>query len=431
MPAELFVLGTSQSVAPACVRERMHVDLVEVFAGLRRIREVPGLLDEAVPVATCGRLEVYGLSRHPLRATRVLKDLLAARTGMTREELDAHSYTRWGEDAARHLFRVAAGLDSVIYGEAQILGQVRDAMAHPSTEQVSGSFMKRLFQSALAAGKRVRAETEIGRGSASVAGAALCLLEAEVRTFADRTALVLGAGETGALVARLLRKAGVGRLLVANRTLAHAEALAGELDGEAYELHAVPALVAEADILVGAITGRDDLVTVDVVRAAVETNPAPRYLLDLAHPRNFSKDLSALPDVRLLDLAQIFHQVEEAKEARAAQVPRAEAIVEAEVENFVQWVRSRESAPVLRALREQVLAMAQEEAERHGRGKSAEEREELARFARSLARTLLHAPTVAIREADPGTPEGQWLLRAAPSLFGVEANGDAQVGSVG
>ena len=431
MAAELFVLGTSQAVAPACVRERMHVDLDEVFRGLVRLREIPGLLDEAVPLATCGRLEVYGLSRHPLRAVKAMKDLLGARAGMDRQEVDAHSYTRWGEDAARHLFRVASGLDSVIYGEAQILGQVRDALAHPGADQVAGTFMKRLFQSALASGKRVRTETDIGRGSASVAGAALCLLEAEGGDYSGLTALVLGAGETGALVARLLRKAGVTRILVANRTVATAERLAAELGGEAHGLDALGQLLPRADIVVGAVTGRDDLVTVDTMRAALGDEPRRRFLIDLAHPRNFAADVADLPGVWLLDLAQIFERVEEARSARAAQVPRAETIVEAEVENFAHWVRSRMSAPVLRAVREQILALARDEAERRARGKSPEEREELTRFARSLARTLLHAPTVAIRDADPGTPEGQGLLRAAPTLFGLDGAEDDAVGGVG
>lgn len=431
MAAELFVLGTSQSVANARVRARMHVDLDEVYAGIARIRAVPGLLDEAVPVATCGRLEVYGLSRHPLRAAGAMKDLLCSRTGMGRDELDAHSYTRWGEDAARHLFRVASGLDSVVYGEAQILGQVRDAMAHPSTDAVAGSFMKRLFQSALAAGKRVRAETEIGRGSASVAGAALCLLELEVGSFAGKTAVVLGAGETGALVARLLHKAGVGRLIVVNRTVSTAEAVAGGLGAEAAGLDALTAFLPDADIVVGAVTGKTDLVPAAMLRSVAERDgERPFHLLDLAHPPNFAQEVGRVPGVRLLGLARVFEQVEEARQARAAQVPRAEAIVEAEVENFVLWVRSRQSAPVLRAVREQVLAMAQEEAERRARGRSPEEREELARFARSLARTLLHAPTLAIRDADPATPEGQWLLRAAPALFGLPGDGDDAVDRV-
>ncbi|HSG09636.1 MAG TPA: glutamyl-tRNA reductase [Longimicrobiales bacterium] len=431
MAAELFVLGTSHSVAPACIRERMHIDLEEIVGGLRRLEEIPGLLDEAVPLVTCGRLEVYGLSQHPLRACRAMKDLLGTRTGMARDDLDAHSYTRWGEDAARHLFRVASGLDSVIYGEAQILGQVRDALADPATEDLSGTFMKRLFQSALAAGKRVRAETDIGRGSASVVGAALCLLEEEAGTFEGMTALILGAGETGALMARLLRKAGVSKVLVANRTIATAGRLASELGGESFGLDEYPGLLSRADIVVGAVTGRSNLVTADVVRAAVPEGSGRKYFLDLAHPRNLEPDLAQVPGIWLLDLAQIFGRAEGARQARAAQVPRAETIVEAEVENFVHWVRSRSSAPVLRAVREQILALAHDEAERRARGKSPEEREELARFARSLARTLLHAPTVAIREADPGTPEGQWLLRAAPALFGLDDQGAGVAGGAG
>ena len=418
MALELFVVGTSQSVASVCVRERMHVDLAEVYAGLARLKATPGMLEEAVAVATCARLEVYGLSRRPRRTLRVLRDLMSDRTGLSREELAAHSYVRWGDDAVRHLFRLASGLDSVIYGEAQILGQVREAMMHPATDTVAGSFTKRLFPSALAAGKRVRSETEIGRGAASVAGAALCLLEAEVGALDSRTALVLGAGETGALVARLLHKAGVARVMIANRTLSRAEQLAADTGGEGYTLDDVPGLLPQADILVGAVTGRDDLVTVDMMRA-VSGDGQRRFLLDLAHPRNFPADVQGVPGVWLMDLAQVFARVEATLHSRAAQVPRAEAIVDAEVENFALWVRSRETAPVLRAVREQVLALAQEEAERRARGRPEAEREELLRFARSLARTLLHSPTVAIRDADPASPEGQWLLRTAASLFGV------------
>ena len=197
--AKLFIVGTSQSVASASVRERMYVELEELYGELRRFRHDTRIIEEAVPLFTCGRMELYCVSPRPLRALKVLRKTISVRSGLSEEELDAHSYTHWGDQAARHLFRVASGLDSVIYGEAQILGQVREALLHPATEGVGGSFMKRLFQSALAAGKRVRTETEIGRGSASVAGAALCVLETEAGSFRDKSALVLGAGETGAL----------------------------------------------------------------------------------------------------------------------------------------------------------------------------------------------------------------------------------------
>jgi glutamyl-tRNA reductase len=419
MPVELFVLGTSTSVAPEAVRERLHIDLDEVYAGLRRLTRSNGLVDEAVPLATCGRLEVYGLSSRPDRAIRVLRDLVATRTGVARGELDAHSYIHRGDEAARHLFGVASGLESVIYGEAQILGQVHDALHHPSTEAVAGTFMTRLFQSALAAGKRVRAETDIGRGSASIAGAALRLLDVEAGTLVGRTVLVIGAGDTGALVARLLRKERVGRLLIANRTLEHAIVVAEELGGEAYGLEALPELLLDADIVVGAVAGRDDLVTSELLASIAAADAKPRHFLDLSHPRSFSPDIADIDGVELLDLARVFARVEAARGARAAQVPHARAIVDAEVESFAEWVRSRQTASVLRAVREQVMEMARVEAHRRSRGLSEAERENMQRFAHSLARTLLHTPTLAIRAADPGSPEGRWLLRSATSLFGV------------
>ena len=417
--AEIFVLGTSTSVAPSRVRERLHVDLDDVFRALEDLTARSDLMREAIPLSTCGRLEVYGVSARPARAGRVLRDMVAARTGIPAREVEVHTYVRHEDDAARHLFRVAAGLDSVVFGEAQILGQVQSAMEDPRASRVAGSLLNRLFQQALAAGKRVRAETEIGRGSASVAGAALKLLRAEMGSLAGRTAVVVGTGETGTLVARLLVKEGLGRLLVVNRTLERAEALAGELGGVAYVLEALPELLAGADVVVGAAGGTETLMTASMLEPIAKAHPRERFFLDLAHPRSVSSDLDAVDGVRVLDLGQILERVAAAREARAAQVPQAQAIVDEEVERFGTWRRSREAASVLRSIREQVMAIAESEANRRSRGLDEGEREDLQRFARSLARTLLHAPTVAIRGADPASPEGRWLLRSASSLFGV------------
>jgi len=216
---ELFVLGTNQSVASAQERERLHVDLEEIYGALSLLRGVNGLLAEALPLLTCGRMELYGVSERPDRALRLLRDLMAERTGVSVGHIATHSYSLRGAEAAKHLFRVASGLDSVIHGEAQILGQVREAFQHPYADDVAGPWLKRLFQSSLVAGKRVRTETEIGRGAAAVASASLALLEREMDPLANVKAVVLGAGGTGALMARLLRKQGVRRLVVANRTV--------------------------------------------------------------------------------------------------------------------------------------------------------------------------------------------------------------------
>jgi glutamyl-tRNA reductase len=415
---EIFVLGTSTSVAPWTVRERLHVDLGEIYDNLERLTATRDLLVEAVPLATCGRLEVYGVSARPARAIRLLRDFVGTRAGFTVTELETHSYVRHGDEAARHLFRVASGLDSVVFGEAQILGQVQAALEHPSTAKVARTLLTRLFQRALTAGKRVRAETEIGRGSASVAGASLKLLQTEVGSFAGRTAVVVGSGDTGALVARLLRKEGLARLVVVNRTFERAQALASALGAAAHPLEELESLLAGADVVVGAAADAKDLVTAATLAPVVRAHPRLRYFLDLAHPRNFSRDLVDVPGARVLDLAQVFERVSAAREARAAQEPRAQAIVDEEVERFAAWRRSRQAASVLRAIREQVLTLAHDEAKR-SRGWSEEQRAALERFAHSLARTLLHAPTVAIRGADPASAEGQWLLRSASSLFGI------------
>jgi len=418
---ELFVVGTSQSVAPIRVRERMHVDLDEVYSALGALLTERGVVDEAIPLATCGRLELYCVSSEPERALKMLVRLLARRTGVPSDELRSHIYALKGPTAVRHLFRVASGLDSVVHGEAQILGQVREAAHHPLSMTSKGPVLHRMFEMALATGKKVRTETDIGRGAASLASASLRMVEREMRSLADATALVIGAGETGALMARLLRKSGIGRLIIANRTEETARELAGPLGGEAVGLDRLPELLREADLVVGAVTASEWLVTADMMRAAARpSEERPIRFLDLAHPRNFDPALPELPGVRLFDLDHVFERVEAARAARAAQVPRAEAIVREQAEIYGRWLRSRRSVEVLKAVRRQVLSLARTEAERFGQGRSEEEKEQMRLLARSLARTLLHQPTVALRDADPESPEGRFMLEAAPVLFGVD-----------
>jgi glutamyl-tRNA reductase len=421
---ELFVVGTSQSVAPTRVRERMHVDLDEVYAALGSLLTERGILEEAIPLATCGRLELYCVSEEPDRALKVLVRLLARRTGVRSDELRPHIYALRGTTAVRHLFRVASGLDSVVHGEAQILGQVREAAHHPLAMTSKGPVLHRMFEMGLQTGKKVRTQTDIGRGAASLASASLKMVEREMGPLGEARALVIGAGETGALRARLLQKAGVGSLVVANRTTDTAHQVARPLGGTGAGLDRLPELLAEADLVVGAVTAGEWLVTTDMMRELV-TSRGRRELrfLDLAHPRNFDPALAEIDGVTLLDLDHVFRRVEEARAARAAQVPRAEQIVREQAERFAQWLRSRRGVDVLKAVRRQVLELARAEAERFGQGRSEEEREQMRLLARSLARTILHTPTVALREADPESPEGRFLLETAPALFGVEPGG--------
>ena len=423
---EIFVIGTSQSVASAAVRERMFVDLEEIYETVGELLSSTGLLDEAIPLATCGRLELYCVASDPDRAVKVLVRMMERRTGAERGDYHDHVYALRGATAVRHLFRVASGLDSVIHGEAQILGQVREAARDRRAVMTKGAVLHRLFEMALATGKKVRTETEIGRGAASLAGAALRMVEREMKDLRSATALVVGAGDTGTLVARLLVKAGVGELIVANRTLETAEATAGPLGARALGLDEIREGLVRADLVVGAVTSDRYVVTPEMVAE----RDGSLHLLDLAHPRNFDPALAELPGIRLFDLDHVFQRVETARASRAAQVPRAEAIVQEQAESFAGWLRSRQGVDVLRAVRKHVLEVAQEEASRFAKGRSDEEQERIRRFARSMARTILHQPTLALRDADPDSAAGRSLLEAAPALFGVgPESSDRKAGS--
>lgn len=425
---QIFVLGTSQSVASAAMREQMYVDLEEMYETLGELLTSRTVLDEAVPLATCGRLELYCVAENPDRAVKLLVRMMERRTGLGRDSFREHVYTLRKSEAVRHLLRVASGLDSVVHGEAQILGQVREAARDRRAVMTKGPILHRLFETALATGKKVRSETEIGRGAASLAGAALQMVEREMKELDASTALVIGAGDTGSLVARLLAKAGVGELILANRTLETARATASSLGADVISLEEIPDGLARADLVVGAVTADDFVVSVDTL-ASLNGRRAdrPRYFLDLAHPRNFDPRLAEVDGVELFDLDHVFERVEAARASRAAQVPRAEAIVRSQAEDFGRWLRSRQGVDVLRAVREHVLDVAQEEADRFGRGRSEEEREQIRRFARSMARTLLHRPTVALREADPEDPSGRSILEAAPALFGVKIDEGVEI----
>jgi len=418
---QIFVIGTSQSVASAAMREQMYVDLEEIYETLGELLTTRGLFDEAVPLATCGRLELYCVASDPDRAVKLLVRMMERRTGIGRDGLREHVYSLRGPTAVRHLLRVASGLDSVVHGEAQILGQVREAARDRRAVMTKGPVLHRLFETALATGKKVRTETDIGRGAASLAGAALQMVRRDMKSLEASTALVVGTGDTGSLVARLLSKTGVGRLLLANRTLETARGMADSLGADVLGLDELGAGIAQADLVVGAVTADDHLVRPDdLVELGERDGGEPRYFLDLAHPRNFDPAIADLSGVELFDLDHVFERVEAAKASRAAQVPRAEAIVVDQAEHFSRWLRSRQGVDVLKAVRAHVLDVAREEAQRFARGRSEEEQEEIRRFARAMARTLLHQPTVALRDADPRSPAGRSILEAAPALFGVD-----------
>jgi glutamyl-tRNA reductase len=418
---DLFLLGTSHVVASAPIRERMHIEASRVREGLERLTGPERPFAEVVLLSTCARYEVYGVASDPDRAVKLLRRLILRETHVGSDHLAAHSYVKTGADAAKHLMRVASGLESAIQGEAQILGQVKDTLGSDPPPPTLGPVLQRLLQSAISTGKRVRSETEIGQGAASLAGAAIQLLESRKGTLSGRSVLVIGAGETGALVTRLLRKTGVGRIMVANRSFEAARDLARCIEGEAFALSDVPELLSRADVVIGAVASPHRMVNADILSKTMErADASPPVFLDLAHPRNFDPDIQEVPGVELIDLQVVHDRVKAVQEARSAQVPLAEAIVEEELETFRTWVRARGAVPVVTAVRRQVLDLAAREAERFSRGLDEAQQDAVQEFARSFARSLLHRPTVALREVDTSTPQGRFFLDQVEVMFRLD-----------
>jgi glutamyl-tRNA reductase len=335
MALPLYLVGLSHKTAPVEVRERAALDpAVALPAALRR-------LGKAVVLSTCNRTEIYGVG-----APEEAKALLRERGVEPR-----YLYVKEGMEVLRHLFRVAAGLDSLVVGEAQILGQVREALFLARAHKATESLLEKAFQSAIALGKRARSETAIGAGAVSVAYAALDLAQAVYGDLTGLTVAVLGAGEMAELFLTHLRAHGVGRVLVVNRTAERAKALAERLGGEAFALEALPQVLAEADLVVASAAAPHYLVRPeDLPRRA-----KPLFLIDIALPRNIDPRVGRLPHAYLYNLDDLQRVVEKNLKARLGEVPKVEALIEKALGDYLEWYAGHRVREAIRALEERLL----------------------------------------------------------------------------
>jgi glutamyl-tRNA reductase len=334
-------------------------------------------------------------------------------------------YTLADGDAARHLLRVAAGLDSMVLGEAEILGQVKDALAAAVAESASGTLLDRLLTTALRAGKRARTETEIGAGTVSVASAAVALAGKVFSDLAECQVLVVGAGETARLAGQHFALRRPAALRVANRTPERAAALAQALGGEAISLDTLSSAVAAADVVVFATSAGRPLLGSETVREALRARRGrPLLLLDLGVPRNVEAGVAALDGVFLHTVDAVRGHVDENLCRRRRAVPRVEAIVEEELATFLDWVRSLEVTPTLRALRERFEEVRAAEVGRHLGRFSKEDAERVESLTRSLVNKLLHTPMTRLKALANGNGEDLRRLDAVRELFDLEAKSE-------
>jgi glutamyl-tRNA reductase len=363
LSVRLFAIGLSHQTAPIELRERVDFAREGLEAALAGLA-ARNIAREMAVLSTCNRAEVYVAADTDDAVDRVAR-FFGEYHGVSPEDLQSHLYVHQGADAARHLFRVAAGLESLVVGEPQILGQVKSAYTVASDQHYTGTVLNRLFHLAFSAGKRVRTETGLGEGAVSVSYAAISLAKKIFGDLSRLEVLILGTGEMGKLTGLHLRAQGVRGITVASRTRATADRLAEQIDGAACDWVDLDMALSRADIVVTATGAPAAILTkADIQRVMKTRRERPLFIIDIALPRDLDPDAGTLEQVFLYNLDDLQGIVKKNLERRGAELARADAIVSSEAAKFAAWLQSREIIPTVVALRERFESIRRAELDR-------------------------------------------------------------------
>ena len=417
--SEQLALGVSHKTAPLDLRERLSLTEGSAVGALRELTQAPGI-HEAAAISTCNRTELYLIVSDPVEAESTALGVLSRQAEIRPTELLGHLYSYRSTEAARHLLRVTAGLDSMIVGEAEVQGQVKRAYELALVEGATGPILNRLFRGALAAGGRAREETGISEKGVSIPSVAVELARRALGDLSDRRVLVVGAGETAELVARALVARGVGAVFVANRHYDRAIGLAQRFDGSAVRFEELPEQLQEADIVVTATNSPHHIVERDELSVVMAARPErPLMLIDIAVPRDIEPACREVPGVTVHDIDDVQQIVERNASGREAEATRAERIIDAGLERFERWLGLQEVVPTISALREHGDEVVRRVlAENEGRWESLSEadRERVEKMAAAIASRILHDPTLRIRRS-ACSGESYFFISALRELF--------------
>jgi glutamyl-tRNA reductase len=420
--SDLLALGVSHKTAPLDLRERLSLTEGRAAGALRELTEVAGI-HEAAAISTCNRTELYLVVSDPVEAESTALGVLTRQADIRPTELLGHLYSLRSGEAVRHLFRVTAGLDSMIVGEAEIQGQVKRAYELALVEGGTGPILNRLFRGALAAGGRAREKTGISEKNVSIPSVAVELARRTLGDLADRRVLVLGAGETAELLARALVSRGASGVFVANRHYDRAIGLAERFEGNAVRFEELPEQLEQADIVVSATNSPHHIVERDELEHVMTSRKGrPLLLVDIAVPRDIEPACREIAAVSLHDIDDVQQIVERNASGREAEARLAERILDAEQDRFERWLASLEVVPTISALRERAdEVVGRVLAENEGRWKDLSEadRERLSTMAKAIASRLLHEPTLRMKRS-AGSDEAYLYVSALRELFGLD-----------
>ncbi len=416
----LLAFGINHKTAPVDIREKVAFPPETINSALLDILSCSSV-NEAAIVSTCNRTELYIGSDD--ESDREVIEWFRSYHKLSAKELDPYLFTHSENAAVQHVLRVASGLDSLVLGEPQILGQIKDAYQKASAAGAIGQQLNRLFQHTFAVAKQVRTETAIGASPVSVAFAAVSLSKQIFADVSEHTALLIGAGETIELVARHLHEQGIKKIIVANRTVERAQELAQLFDGEAIALADIPERLLEADIVISSTASQLPILGKGAVERALKARKhRPIFMVDIAVPRDIEPEVSELNDVYLYTVDDLQEVIEEGRQSREEAAKQAEEIIDNQVDHFMGWLRSLDAVDTIRAYRQQAKGM-RDEALQHAERQLASGKDPhqiMDELARSLTNKLIHQPTVQLnRAAYDGRTD---MLNHARILFSLDSD---------
>jgi glutamyl-tRNA reductase len=420
MALDLYIVGLSHHTAPVEVRERLALEN-GAFAGLLEDIASPTGVHETVLLSTCNRVEVVTCCETDPDPLPELERRLMAHGGLHGGSFSDHIFRHRGREAVRHVFRVASSLDSMVVGEPQILGQLKEQYAASAAAHAAGPILNRVFHKSFSVAKRVRNETGVASRAVSVASVAADLAGRIFEDLSSHSVLLLGAGEIGEAAATNFQSAGVGSVMVANRTFETAVELAREFDGTPIPFERIPMYLPLADLVVGSAGGGELVDAPEVRRVMRERLNKPMFFIDLAVPRNFDPAINTIDDVYLYDVDDLTGVVEDNLGERKREAIRGEAIVEREVDRFWQWFERLDVVPTIVELRALADTIRSEELSRtldKIEGLSEADRDRVEQMTQAIVNKLLHEPTSALTRGDSDNSDVA-LFSAARELFGL------------
>ncbi|MBK8188334.1 MAG: glutamyl-tRNA reductase [Cellvibrio sp.] len=417
----LIAFGINHNSAPLALREKVAFSPEIIGAALKDASEQEGLSEVAI-LSTCNRTEIYAVAEQ----IEILERWLLAHTNVPAEDLKKSLYVYENQDALRHMMKVAGGLDSLVLGEPQILGQMKSAFAVAKDAGSLGSELHSAFQHVFNVAKRVRTETAIGENPVSVAYAAVSLAQQIFSNLKDDTALLIGAGETISLVARHLAEHGIKKILVANRTLDRAQRLAAEFNGEAFLLADIPEQLHRADIVISSTASQLPLLGKGAVESALKKRKhKPMFMLDIAVPRDIESQVAELDDVYLYTVDDLHAVIDENKKSRVLAADQAQLIIDQGVDDYLKQQRELNAVDLIKHYRNQAEQTRDLELQKSLKqlqsGANAED--VLSQLARNLTNKLLHSPTTVLKDASAS--QKHYVMRAAQELFAIKLDDSA------